>query len=252
MSGEVILADTADGTIARLVTTAGALMTSTAPGSRALIGGLAVTARVAHVYRVTQDVDTVLDGEDQRDLMVLEQGGSGSSIVIDGVLVDLIATEPLPATLSDLPDDDGARLFLLSHRWALETASELAISVVAGSETVAKVKVPVATTPALVACKFAAFLGRPERRAPKRQSDALDIYRLSRILISDVALFANFADAPHDLVALLARITRRQLSDRASSFAGLMHAAASLTDERVDALDVEALGLTLSDLLGSM
>ena len=60
MSGEVILADTADGTIARLVTTAGELMTSIAPGSRALIGGLAVTARVAHVYRVTQDVTLCL------------------------------------------------------------------------------------------------------------------------------------------------------------------------------------------------
>ena len=63
MSGDVTLIDTSDGAISRLVQTASTLFARSGFGPAALVGGLAVTMRLATVHRATNDVDTVTDGD---------------------------------------------------------------------------------------------------------------------------------------------------------------------------------------------
>ena len=63
MSGDVTLIEAGDGGITRLVRTAATLFARPGFGPAALVGGLAVTVRLATVHRATNDVDAVSDGE---------------------------------------------------------------------------------------------------------------------------------------------------------------------------------------------
>lgn len=90
----------------------------------ALFGGLAVTIRVAaHTtsYRATADVDLVT-GDDTPTLVELltRDHNSPEPVVIGDIKVDVIATGAV--TDADLAGiDDGPRLFVAGHRWALDT-----------------------------------------------------------------------------------------------------------------------------------
>ena len=66
MSGEVVLFDGEDGHVGRLLSAAAALLAQPGFGPAALVGGLAVTVRLASVHRATVDVDTVTDGDRSR------------------------------------------------------------------------------------------------------------------------------------------------------------------------------------------
>jgi hypothetical protein len=129
VSGEVTLIDTSDGAISRLVQTASKLFARSDFGPAALVGGLAVTMRLATVHRATNDVDAVTDGDGPRALALEylsdSEARASDRIEINGVKVDVMPTSPLPTHARDLPDGDLDRLFVLGHRWALETAGSL-------------------------------------------------------------------------------------------------------------------------------
>lgn len=178
VSGElIILAGAEGGNAARLVHATAQLGTAQL-GLHALIGGLAVMCRLAAVHRVTQDVDTVVETTVPTALEVIgssigtpDPSGKGR-VVIQGVTVDIIDTELLgQQDLVGLEADD--RLFLISHRWALETATDTKLA--AGHVTAS---IRVATPPALVAMKSGAILRGRNREPRKRASDLYDLYRL--------------------------------------------------------------------------
>jgi hypothetical protein len=116
VSGEVTLVDTSDGAVARLVQAAAKLFGRPRFERAALVGGLAVTMRIATVHRATNDLDTVLD-DDEPSIGLEYLAGTATPdadrIDIDGVKVDVMATSPLPTDARELPDGDLERLFVL-------------------------------------------------------------------------------------------------------------------------------------------
>lgn len=144
-------------------------------GPHALVGGLAVAARLTTVHRVTTDLDAVTDESDPTAIEILTgiadpASATSQRVFIDGVKVDVIDTTALDDdVLADVEPD--LQLFLTSHRWALETATTAEL--VAGA---ARVRLPVATPAALVAMKAGA-LARAGRRN-KFHSDLFDLLRL--------------------------------------------------------------------------
>ena len=177
MSGEVVVLAGADGGNAARLVRATARLADAHLGPHALIGGLAVMCRLAAVHRVTQDVDTVAETTAPTAVEVItssvgtRDSSKAESVLVDGITIDVIDVESITsAGLEGL--DAGDRLFLVSHRWALDTAVETEL--VAGE---AAASLRVATPPAIVAMKSGALGGR--RRDPrKRASDLYDLYRL--------------------------------------------------------------------------
>lgn len=178
MSGErIILANDTGGNAARLVSVTARLVEANL-GQYALVGGLAVMCRLAAVHRATQDVDTVTEATMPTAVEVIASTigevdpSNPSRALVDGVKVDIIDTGPFG--YDDLDGIDvNDRLFVVSHRWALDTATDTEI--VAG-EAVATIRV--ATPAALAATKAGALLGGRPREPRKRASDLYDIYRL--------------------------------------------------------------------------
>lgn len=248
MSGDVILIDTGDGAISRLVRTAATLFARPGFAPAALVGGLAVTMRLATVHRATNDVDTVTDGEGPRQLALEYLGDidalEADRIDIDGVKVDVMSTSPLPTDAVDLPDGDLDRLFVLGHRWALETAVPLTVRVVtaAGASLSDPATLNVATTPALVACKFHAIADRRDARSQKRESDALDLVRLVGDLVRAPGSAAQFASAPFDLTALVSSQVERWFVDDALRTTRLINLSAGAGDPTVNPGDISTIG----------
>lgn len=99
----------------------------------ALIGGLAVTARVTTSprisYRATADIDFVTTDDVAPTLIEIltARHDTTEPIVIDGIKVDVIPTNDVSEV--DLDGiDDGPRLFVASHRWALDTAEPVTMT----------------------------------------------------------------------------------------------------------------------------
>jgi hypothetical protein len=205
VSGEVVLIDGAGGGVSRLVRTAAAVFAERGPASAALVGGLAVTIRLATVHRATNDVDAVTKGEHEGGVFlqyVRESDSAESRTELDGVTIDLMPTWPIDEAA--LPDDPLARLFVVGHRWALETATRISVHVAAGGgDIVHSSQLRVATAPALVACKLHAISDRRDARAAKRESDAVDLIRLVGDLVREPAMVAPLVDAPFGLPKLV-------------------------------------------------
>ena len=148
-----------------------------------LIGGLAVLARLGHTHRATTDLDTATAGA-ERDQMIeiLSSTGPGvtpgrqgeqNRLYIDGVKVDVIATVPVhDEDLTSFSASDA--LFLVSHRWAVESTKKLHIHGDGGVSAV----VPVAVPAALVAMKLHAIEDRKAARPEKVGSDATNLFHL--------------------------------------------------------------------------
>lgn len=134
--------------------------------------------RLAAVHRATQDIDTVAETTAPTAVEVIASSvgsldpSNPNRVLVDGVKVDVIDTESF--RYEDLDGIDvGDRVFVVSHRWALDTATDTEI--VAGDVTA---PIRVATPPALVAMKSGAVLGGRPREPRKRASDLYDVYRL--------------------------------------------------------------------------
>jgi hypothetical protein len=98
--------------------------------SSALVGGVAVICRLATAHRATLDADTVVEEREPGVLEVLRARPDTSvpadpdsqGVLIHGALVEIIEVAPvLPADVAAV-DDLRDRLFVATHRWALDTA----------------------------------------------------------------------------------------------------------------------------------
>jgi len=246
----VTLIEAGDGGITRLVQTAATLFARPGFGPAALVGGLAVTMRLATVHRATNDVDAVSDGEAPLQYVGEDDAHGSKRMEIDGVKVDVMSTSPLPMTAEELPDGDLDRLFVLAHRWALESAEPVAVRVVTTTESEPHTLV-VATAPALVACKFHAIADRRDARREKRESDALDLVRLIGDLVRSPAGAEQFADAPFDLVDLVSLQTQRWLIEDATRTARLITLSSGGGDEAMNPANIATIGELFVERLAS-
>jgi hypothetical protein len=247
----VTLIEAGDGGITRLVRTAATLFARPGFGPAALVGGLAVTMRLATVHRATNDVDAVSDGDAPLQYVGEDDVHGAKRIDIDGVKVDVMPTSPLPMTAKELPDGDLDRLFVLGHRWALESAEPVVVRVVTTTEAEPHT-LAVATAPALVACKFHAIADRRDARREKRESDALDLVRLIGDLVRAPAVAEQFAAAPFDLAVLVSLQTRRWLIEDATRTARLINLSAGGGDVMMNPGDIRTIGELFVEMLAEL
>lgn len=215
-----------------------ALVAASDAGPVALIGGLAIAARVSTAalpHRVTIDIDLVADDTDPAVVTVLSEIGTeskGSLFLLD-IKVDVIAT--LPVTDDDLEGlEDGQRLFVAGHRWALETAQPLRLTGASGIE----VTLSVATPAGLVAAKSNA-VGYPSarRRATKHGADLYDLFRLVEVFDRTGELAGAVAHAPGGIAHIIADVVRREvLADPVRA----RNQMALVTDRPLDVEDIIA------------
>jgi hypothetical protein len=228
------------------VRAAGALFAQPDFRPAALVGGLAVTLRLATSHRATNDVDTVSDGDGPRQVAldyVGEGRDPGARIEVDGVKVDVMPTAPLPDRADELPDDAHQRLFVLGHRWALESAEPLSVLVTGGEGGSAEpCSINVATAPALVACKLHAIADRRDARSEKRESDALDLARLIGVLVRESGSAEPLSRAPFDLRELVVAEVQRWFLDDATRTARLVRLGRGSGDANMEPADITAIG----------
>jgi hypothetical protein len=151
-----------------------------------VIGGLAVLCRLGTVYRATSDLDTAdrrAAGEPPRLDVLLQSadvtraGPAGVWIPTPAGKVQVDIIEITNAELSQLPEDETDRLAVLSHAWAIETATPIRIRVASpsgGAST--EVTARVAEPGPLIAMKLQSIMNRP---VSKERTDLLDIVRLT-------------------------------------------------------------------------
>lgn len=178
-------------------------------GRFAIIGGVAVTARLGQAHRATADVDTVVDETTSPNAVeaLLDLPGaapdpaSDHRVLFDETTIEILGVGPVNETqLDEVPTKDA--LFVAAHVWALETATPLTI--VAGDRPDVGATAPFATPAALVAMKLHAIEDRSETRgSEKRAGDAWDIYRLLVDLDGDGAIRQGLASAPASLRGLV-------------------------------------------------
>jgi hypothetical protein len=118
VSGELRLANSG---VAQPVTSLAALAEAVPIAEFAVIGGLAVLARLQGAHRVTYDLDTVATQHGD-DLTAVETviGTDGVDGLLLGTKIDCLAVGDVPAR--DIPPDllpevEADRIFVLAHRW---------------------------------------------------------------------------------------------------------------------------------------
>jgi len=183
--------------------------TRTAGVRAVVIGGLGVICRLQRAHRATGDVDTATDGHDSVSLVARIPGATldGKDITIDGVVVQVIDTYQLDDDVGDV-EPERNRLFIVSHRYAYETAEP--VRVLAGDRVDETLEI--ATPAGLLATKAHALEDRHEAR--KRASDATDIIGLLDTRHDEI--IDALAQSPHDLGGMVARSLRRTLIDEAA------------------------------------
>jgi hypothetical protein len=201
----VIVLAGGDGSVTGRLVQVVAKLTSVDMGPYAVIGGLAVSCRLAQAHRATGDVDTLVEttsptASQRITASVGRRDPSSGTLTVDGVKVDVIDTEAI--TSDDLDGIAGPdRLFVAGHRYALESAT--VATVVAGTGADAPMaSFPLATPAGLIGTKIHALQTRPDRNSPKRSTDLYDIYRLAAAHHDAIVLAFN--DAPFDLRQLVA------------------------------------------------
>jgi hypothetical protein len=159
----------------------------TRTGRKAIvIGGLAVLCRLGIAYRATGDLDTAnrrfarepaqLDVLLQQD-GVTQAGPAGVWIPTPAGMVQVDVIEVTDSELSHLPEDETDRLAVLSHAWAIETATALRIRAASPLENArTEVVVRVAEPGPLIAMKLQSIMNRP---VEKERTDLLDIVQLT-------------------------------------------------------------------------
>lgn len=179
--------------------------------------------RAGRLYRATSDVDTIVDDAAVVARMRAQPSTTTTTngFALDGTIIDIIAV----GTIDDaeqLPDDPGDRLFVLSHRFAFDTAEPVVIEIVEPTDrrVVARAEVAMATPAALVAMKLQSY---PKRRGPsiaKQGSDLEDIHALLVRCGEDPELSGPLAAAPFAMGALCVDAIQMLLIDDADIAAG--------------------------------
>jgi nucleotidyltransferase AbiEii toxin of type IV toxin-antitoxin system len=211
-------------------------------GRYAIIGGLAVSARIGLTHRATADIDAVVDDvtpppaiEALLDIPGAQSDSTGEHrVVIDGIKVEIQATEPISAR-----DLDGLTekqiLYVGAHRYALESAT--AITLVAEANQ-GRATVLMATPASLFAMKLHAIEDRrPSGGLDKRAGDAWDLYRILLDLDATGAVRSDLAAISSPLRDVIADAAEGILVERAARTVSWMHAG----DERMAAVTTEEL-----------
>jgi predicted nucleotidyltransferase len=161
--------------------------------------------------RATQDVDVVseesaevvaasgiaADNLVRTKLAQRDPTSASTRLFFGDTKVEIIETMAVtPSEAADV-EPERARLFVLAHRWALESATDCTITVV---NTDVSETVPVASPAALVAMKLHSIQDRSDDR--KRASDAWDIYRLLESRNRSGEISHAFAAGPDTLAEL--------------------------------------------------
>lgn len=211
-------------------------------GRFAVIGGVAVSARLGQAHRATADIDAVVDDatpppavETLLELPHAEADPSGPHrVLINGIKVEIQGTEPFePTDLDGLTDKQ--ILYVGSHRYALESATEITLVAEDGG---AQATIPIATPGAIVAMKLHAIEDRrPSGGMDKRAGDAWDIYRILLDLDRDGSVRRELATLQQPLRQAVAEAGGRILVDRAARTVSWLKAG----DERMARVIVDDL-----------
>jgi len=214
-------------------------------GRYAIIGGLAVSARLGQAHRATADIDTVVDDltpppaiETLLDVPGARPDPTGEHrVVIDGIKVEIQATQPIaPRDLEGLTDKQ--MLYVGAHRYALESATP--VTLVAEAEQ-GRATVLLATPAALVAMKLHAIEDRrPAGGLDKRAGDAWDLYRILLDLDHTGAVRDELAAIPLPLRKVIGDAAERILVERAARTVSWLRAGddrmATVTSEELQVL----------------
>ena len=189
--------------IGNLVASLAALTESAPSAEFAFIGGLAVLARLGGAHRVTDDLDTVaIQHGDEPTVVEAVIAAQGVGGLLEGTKVDCIAVGDVPAaelSVERLPDVEEDRIFVLAHRWALDTADELTLIAETDGTIAARVRCRFAAPASLVAMKLQSAPRRRGARADKAGGDYLDLFRLVSHPAMTRSIAISLRAAPHDL-----------------------------------------------------
>ena len=154
--------------------------------------------------------------------------------LINGIKVEIQGTEPFePTDLDGLTDKQ--ILYVGSHRYALESATEITLVAEDGG---AQATIPIATPGAIVAMKLHAIEDRrPSGGMDKRAGDAWDIYRILLDLDRDGSVRRELATLQQPLRQAVAEAGGRILVDRAARTVSWLKAG----DERMARVIVDDL-----------
>jgi len=231
-----------------------AAMETAGLGRHAVVGGLAVCARLSQAHRATADVDTVVDETTPPDavnaLLLLDDTrpdpAASHRVYVSGTKVEILGVGPI-GEAEDLSwaTDDGA-LFVRSHTWALDTARP--VRVVSGDDPAVRATAPFSTPGALVAMKLHAIESRSTAGLDKRAGDAWDLYRILVDLDNDGAVRAELRAAPVALRDLVRAAADRVLVAGAPRTRGWMRTG----DDVVAAVTANELRSVGQDLLDAV
>jgi len=223
-------------------------------GRFAVVGGVAVSARLGSAHRATADVDTVVDETTPPDAVeaLLARDHAEADpvtphrVFLHGTKVEILGVGPLEdSDLADLPDHDA--LFVAAHAWGLERATDLTIT--ASDERGLRATAPFATASGLVAMKLHAIQTRSPASLHKRGGDAWDLYRLLVDLDGSGDVRGDLASAPPLMRRLLIEAVQRVLIDGAARTVGWLRVSDVATGP-VSAEELRFLAAPLVDALG--
>jgi hypothetical protein len=193
-----------------------------------LVGGLAVLARLGSAaHRVTTDVDTVdlrAAGARGQLEILLDSGataidGAGAMVATPAGEVRVDVLEIGEQEVEDLPEDPTDRLYVLSHDWAMRTATSLLLRATDGATTVEH-PVQVAEAGPLIATKLQAL---PNRSLDKEATDLLDIVRLTLDEVTGPVVRKQLAEADPQLRQDAALHIRTWFADNAARSVRIVH-----------------------------
>jgi hypothetical protein len=256
VSGEVRLLDE-NGETRRLLLALEALVSSVSAEHFALIGGLAVMARLGQAHRGTQDIDTAVDQEgtipSRLDVVIdpsasADEGPASRPVKVDSIEVG--GTPALDMDPEDLPEEEFDRAFVLSHRWAFDTASELTLRCVQRHAPDTTVTCRVATPAALVAMKIQSAPRRPPAGVQKAANDYLDLALLLSNLVLLPQIITGLAQSPHGLGAWCAERISDDFVDGAVRVAARIHQ--SPASRRVTPDELSQIGRRFLDMFAPL
>lgn len=219
----------------------------------AVVGGIAVTARLGHAHRATSDVDAVVDEtvppEAVAALLELPETEVTSSaahrVLVHGTKVEFLPVAPLrsPDLLGLSPTQ---ALFAAAHWWALDTATPMTL--VAGVDHSVIARAPFATPAALIAMKLHAIENRGATSTLKRAGDAWDMYRLLVDLDADGSVREGLAGSFPELRRLVRDAANRVLVDQADQTRAWLRGGDDVM-AAITAADLRYVGRLLVDAL---
>lgn len=224
-------------------------------GGFAIVGGVAVAARLGQAHRATRDVDAVVDQRQLPTAIAVLRGlpsaaddpaGGSHRVLLEGTKVEVLEVGAMPD--ADLLDGltERQRLFVASHSWALGTATDL--TVVTTGPHIDRATAPFATPAALVAMKLHAIQDRSGDGQAKRAGDAWDIHQLLTHHNRTGGIGRSLRSGPPSLLGVVQPAVQRVLVDGATRTRAWLRSGGG-PQAGVSAEEVQRLGQELLEQL---